>query len=118
MYRHYFFLFTPSLLLATEQSIQEPSYFWTKFIVMVAVLFIAFQIMLIPEKRRLKETKALIDNLKKGDTLITTSGIVGEVEDIEGAYMTLKFPSGYSLVVLKESASMLIATDKFKKGGH
>lgn len=109
----YFFLITPLIAQAAENSPGEPIYFWTKFLVMVFVLFIAYQLMSIPEKRRQKEIKSLIESLKIGDTVITTSGIVGEIEAIQGAYMTLKFPSGYSIVVLLDSALMIVATDKF-----
>lgn len=76
-------------------------------------MFVTYVALTWPERRRKAQARLMIDSLKIGDTVLTGSGIVGEIQSIEGKFMTLQFPSGYSIVVIKESIIELIAQEKF-----
>lgn len=106
----YFFIYS---YIAAEPSIPA-SFFWTKFIFGSFVMFITYQILLMPEKKRRRQAKTMIEFLVPGDTILTTGGIVGEIESISDNFITLKFPSGYSLVIIKDAVSGIVSADKFK----
>lgn len=48
------------------------------------LIFVIFYFMLIrPQQKRAKETKAMIENLKKGDKVITSGGEYGVIEEVK-----------------------------------
>lgn len=51
----------------------------------IVVLFAVFYFVLImPERKRQKKTKEMLDSLKVGSNIITRGGIIGEVINIDG----------------------------------
>ncbi len=57
---------------------QQPSMFQS--MLPLIIIFAIFYFLLIrPQQKKAKEHKALLDNLKKGDKIITNGGIYGEV---------------------------------------
>ena len=47
------------------------------------LIFIIFYFFLIrPQQKKVKEHKAMVENLKRGDKVITSGGIIGEIERI------------------------------------
>jgi preprotein translocase subunit YajC len=68
-------------------------------------LFIAiFYFLLIrPQRKRQKEHEALVEELRRGDKVITNSGIYGTIENIGKDSIVLKVESGATLRVTKES---------------
>lgn len=91
------------------------SFFWTKFTIGSVIMFITYQLLTVPERRRQRESLKMLQSLSVGDTVLTTAGIVGEIESSSGKFVTLKFPSGYSIVILKESVMSVISQEQFKK---
>jgi preprotein translocase subunit YajC len=55
------------------------------------LIFLIFYFLLIrPQSKRAKEHKKMLENLKKGDKVITNGGIYGVIEDLDGDTVTLK----------------------------
>ena len=55
------------------------------------LIFIIFYFLLIrPQSKKAKEHKQLLENLKKGDKVMTNGGIYGLIEDIDEKTVTLK----------------------------
>lgn len=53
-------------------------------IVPLVLIFVIFYFLLIrPQQKRMKEHRALIDAVKKGDTVITGGGLVGRVTKVD-----------------------------------
>jgi preprotein translocase subunit YajC len=48
-----------------------------------SVILIFYFMMIRPQQKRAKEHKALLDAVKKGDRVVTTSGIHGTVSEVE-----------------------------------
>ena len=47
------------------------------------LIFIIFYFFLIrPQQKKVKELKIMVENLKRGDKVITSGGIIGEIERI------------------------------------
>lgn len=57
----------------------------------LVLIFVVFYFLLIrPQQKRAKEHKNMIDNLKKGDKIITSGGIYGVIESVGANTVTLK----------------------------
>lgn len=55
------------------------------------LIFVIFYFLLIrPQQKKAKEHKNMIDNLKKGDKIITSGGIYGVIEAVGTNTVTLK----------------------------
>ena len=54
------------------------------FVVPMIFMVVIFYFLLIrPQQKKAKEHKALLDNLKKGDRIITSGGIIGTIINID-----------------------------------
>ena len=55
------------------------------------LIFVIFYFLLIrPQSKKAKEHKQMLENLKKGDKVMTNGGIYGIIEDIDAETATLK----------------------------
>ena len=54
----------------------------SQFIPLILIFVIFYFFLIRPQQRKVKEHKAMIENLKRGDKVITSAGIVGTIERI------------------------------------
>ncbi len=60
-------------------------------LVMMVIVMVIFYVMLIlPQQRQRKKTQAMLQALKSGDKVVTTSGIYGTINAIDGETIILK----------------------------
>ena len=63
---------------------------WTTFIMFGAIILIFYFLIIRPQKKRDKETQAMLDALKKGDKIITIGGIHGTVVAVKEKTVVIK----------------------------
>lgn len=57
----------------------------------LVIIFVIFYFLLIrPQQKKAKEQKAMLENLKKGDKVVTSGGIYGLIEQVGDNTVTLK----------------------------
>lgn len=67
-------------------------------LVMFGGLFLFMYLLIIrPQRKRQKEHQSLVDNLAKGDEVVTTSGMLGKITKIEGDYISLEVANNMEL---------------------
>lgn len=60
-------------------------------LVPLVLIFVIFYFLLIrPQQKKAKEHKNMIDNLKKGDKIITSGGLYGVIEAVSSNTVTVK----------------------------
>lgn len=59
------------------------------FIMFGLVIVIMYFMMIRPQQKRQKEHQALLDSIKKGDKVVTTSGMHGSVTEVDDKTMTV-----------------------------
>ena len=57
---------------------------------MVFMVAIFYFLLIRPQQKKAKEHKALLDNLKKGDRVITNGGIIGTIINIDDQIVNLE----------------------------
>ena len=57
---------------------------FAQFIPLILIFVIFYFFLIRPQQKKLKEHKAMVASLKRGDEVITSGGIVGKVERILG----------------------------------
>ncbi len=66
------------------------------------LIFVVFYFLLIrPQQKRAKEHKAMIDNLKRGDKIITAGGIYGVIESVGNNTVVLKVAENVKIKIGK-----------------
>lgn len=72
----------------------------------LALIFVIFWFLLIrPQQNRMKQHRALIDAVKKGDSVVTGGGVVGKVTKVEGDIVEVEIASGVKVKVVKSTLS-------------
>ena len=61
------------------------------FVVPMIFMVVIFYFLLIrPQQKKAKEHKALLDNLKRGDRIITSGGIIGSIINIDDQLVSVE----------------------------
>ncbi|AMQ55050.1 preprotein translocase subunit YajC [Algoriphagus sanaruensis] len=82
-------------------------------ILMGSLFIIMYFFMIRPQQKKQKETKKFIEEIKKGDDVVTIGGLHGKVAAVEGDVVFLEIDKGVK-VKLEKSA---ISLDFSKKTG-
>ncbi|WIG98175.1 preprotein translocase subunit YajC [Myxococcus sp. SDU36] len=72
---------------------------------LVILVGIMYFVMIRPQQKQLKEHRALLSALKKGDEVVTSGGILGKIHLVEERTVMLEVSSGVRLRVLKTAIS-------------
>ncbi len=79
-------------------------------LVPLILIFVIFYFLLIrPQQKRAKEHKTMIDNLKKGDKIITSGGLYGVIESVGTNTITIKVAENTKVKIGKAYVAVLRA---------
>jgi len=76
---------------------------WTMVIFMVLIFAVFYFLMIRPQRKRQKEHKQLVEELKRGDKVVTAGGIYGQIETISDDSVVMKIESGTTIRVSRSS---------------
>ncbi|HEY2291110.1 MAG TPA: preprotein translocase subunit YajC [Thermoanaerobaculia bacterium] len=87
---------------------------------MLLIFVIFYVVLMLPMQRQRKALQQVIENLKKGDKVITSGGLYGEVTAVEGATVILRIADNVRVKVAKSAISGLEgeASEKGNKGSQ
>jgi len=74
-------------------------------ILMVLMVGIFYFLLIRPQQKKAKEHKALLDNLKEGDQVITSGGILGTVIKIDDQIVNLEIADRVRIKVARASVA-------------
>ncbi len=72
-----------------------------QLIFMLGMLVLFYFLLIRPQQKRMKQHKAMVESLKRGDSVITSSGIYGRITSIEGNVLTVEIAKGTNIRILK-----------------
>jgi preprotein translocase subunit YajC len=79
---------------------------WPMLIFVVLFFVLMYFTMIRPQRKRQQQHRQMIDELKRGDRVITAGGIHGTVESISEDSVLVKVESGATMRVAKGSVSL------------
>jgi preprotein translocase subunit YajC len=71
----------------------------------VGIIGIFYFFMIRPQQKKQKDQKSFIENLKKGDSVVTIGGLHGKIASVDGATITLEVDRGVKMTFEKTSIS-------------
>jgi preprotein translocase subunit YajC len=75
----------------------------------LVLLFVVFYFLLIrPQQKKAKQHKQFIENLKKGDEVVTAGGMYGKITGITENAVTLQIAEGVRIKVTKGSVADIV----------
>ena len=80
-------------------------------ILMFAVLWF---IMIRPQMKRQKESKAMLEALSKNDEVVTAGGILGRITKVNENYVTLEVAEGTEITVQKSAVTNVLPKGSLK----
>lgn len=83
---------------------------WTLVIFLVALFAIFYFLMIRPQRRRQQQHQQLIQQLRRGDRVITIGGMYGEIESISEDSIIIKVHSGATIKMVKNSIAAKVST--------
>ena len=88
-----------------------------QFIPLILIFVIFYFFLIRPQQKKVKEHKHMVENLKRGDKVVTSGGIVGTVERIiENDKIELNISDNVNVEVIKSTGIQgLINTQEIKK---
>ena len=104
-----------SYAYAQNTAAQDPLISLLPLILMFVVLYF---LMIRPQMKRAKEHKNLVENLQKQDEIITSSGIVGKIININSTYITLEVGDAQNkteVIVKRQAAETLLPKGPIKE---
>jgi preprotein translocase subunit YajC len=83
---------------------------------MVLIFGVFYFLLIRPQQKRAKEHKQLLDNLKKGDSVITQGGLFGKVAAISDQVVTLEIADKVKVRVSRAHVAGLAPTGTEQNG--
>lgn len=85
------------------------------FLIMMVVFFVIFYFMLMrPQMKQAKEHKKLIENLGKGDEVVTSGGMLGKITEIGDNFIVLEIARETEVKVQKHAVTALLPKGTMK----
>jgi preprotein translocase subunit YajC len=91
----------------------EASPMWSFVVPMIFMVVIFYFLLIRPQQKKAREHKALLDNLKRGDRVVTSGGLIGTIVNIEDPLVIIEVADKVKV----EVARPYIAGFAPKKGG-
>ena len=87
-----------------------------QFIPLIFIFVIFYFFLIRPQQKRVKDHKAMVESLKRGDEVITSGGIIGVVDRImEDDRIEVVIGEGTKVQIIKSTITSLLKKEEIKK---
>ena len=85
------------------------------FLIMMILMFgVLYFFMIRPQMKRQKEQQKMVNELQKGEEVVTAGGMVGKITKISENYLTLEIAPNTEIVVQRAAVSLLLPKGTIK----
>ena len=89
---------------------------FAQFIPLILIFVIFYFFLNRPQQKRVKDHKAMVESLKRGDEVITSGGIIGTVDRVlEDDRIEVLINSDIKVQVIKSTITSLLKKEEVKK---
>ena len=89
---------------------------FAQFIPLILIFVIFYFFLIRPQQKKVREHKTMTQNLKRGDEVITSGGIIGTVDRVfEDDRIELNISDGVKVQVIKNTIQGHLKKEKTKK---
>nr|WP_236901371.1 preprotein translocase subunit YajC [Cupriavidus necator] len=84
------------------------------FLPIILMFGVLWFIMIRPQMKRQKESKAMLEALAKNDEVVTAGGILGRVTKVTDQYVSLEIAEGTEITVQKNAVTTVLPKGSLK----
>jgi preprotein translocase subunit YajC len=84
------------------------------FLPMIAIFVVFYFLLIRPQQKRAKETKAMLSALQKGDEVVTAGGIVGKIAKLDEQYAVVEIAPNVTISVQRGAIAQLLPKGTIK----
>ncbi|MCC7325627.1 MAG: preprotein translocase subunit YajC [Burkholderiales bacterium] len=84
------------------------------FLPMIGIFVVFYFLLIRPQQKRSKETKAMLEALQKGDEVITAGGVVGKISKLTDQYAVVEIAPSVEISVQRAAISQLLPKGTIK----
>ena len=89
---------------------------FAQFIPLILIFIIFYFFLIRPQQKRVKDHKAMVESLKRGDEVITSGGIIGVVERVmEDDRIEVVIGEGVKVQIIRSTITSLLKKEEVKK---
>ena len=78
------------------------------FLPMIAIFVVFYFLLIRPQQKRAKETRAMLEALQKGDEIVTAGGIVGRIAKLTDQYAAIEIAQGVRVRAVKSTLTQVV----------
>jgi preprotein translocase subunit YajC len=82
------------------------------FLLMIALVAVFYFVMILPEKKNRKKREQMLGGMKKGDRVMTTSGLHGSIAMVQDDVVTLQVAEGVRLRFSRAAIQNVLTDDE------
>ena len=87
-----------------------------QFIPLILIFIIFYFFLIRPQQKRVKDHKAMVEGLKRGDEVITSGGIIGTVERVmEDDRIEVLIEENTKVQIIRSTVTSLLKKEEVKK---
>ena len=94
----------------TPEQQQSPVHLLGWFAIMIAIMYF---ILIRPQQRKEKERRALLQNIKSGDRVLFSGGIIGTVTNVKDKTFTIKIADKVKIEVGRGAVNQVLEKGEF-----
>ena len=88
----------------------------SQFIPLILIFIIFYFFLIRPQQKRVKDHKAMVESLKRGDEIITSGGILGKVDRImEDDRAEVIIGDNVKVQIIRSTITSLLKKEEIKK---
>ena len=87
-----------------------------QFIPLILIFVIFYFFLIRPQQKRVKDHKAMVESLKRGDEIITSGGIIGTIDRVmEDDRIEVNIGENVKVQIIKSTITSLLKKEEVKK---
>ena len=89
---------------------------FAQFIPLILIFVIFYFFLIRPQQKRVKDHKAMVESLKRGDEIITSGGIIGTIDKVmEDDRIEVIIGEGVKVQIIRSTITSLLKKRRSKK---
>lgn len=83
---------------------------YSQFLLIILIFAIMWLVMIRPQQKRMREHRAMIEALRRGDQIVTQGGVIGKVTKVkEGDEIEVEIAKDVRIRVVKETVQQVLS---------
>lgn len=80
-----------------------------QFVPIILIFVIMYFLMIRPQQKKMKDHKNMVEALRRGDTVVTSGGLIGKVTRVEDAQLEVEIAPGVKVKIVRATVSNILS---------